>query len=152
MYEFTPADPTIKRPGHDSRLTDKYKILFIYIPLVGFASIMLDVLAVEKEFTGVANVVLGIVLNVLGFMWAKIDADERGYELSRYFPFAVVIFGVFAIVYFLFRSRGVRAGLISTGWLIFYAVAMALALGVISVIITIVLIVVGVLPQNVLNR
>lgn len=151
MYEFTPADPTIKRPGHAGPPTEKRKILFLYIPLVGFASVMLGILAGENGIAAVANVALGIVLNVLALMWAKIDAAERQYELSRYFTMAVVIFGVFAIVYYLFRSRGSSGGLISTGWMVLYAVAIIVALSLISAIITIVLIVTGVVPRGILD-
>jgi hypothetical protein len=154
MYEFTPADPTIKRPGHEPRIADKSAILFVYIPLVGFASMMLGIVTGENDVAGFArsaNLVLGLVLNVLALMWAKIDANERRYELSRFFTLAVVIFGVFAIIYYLFRSRGARGGLISFGWLILYGLALVVALSLVSAIVTVVLVMIGVLPQSILD-
>ena len=149
MYEFTPADPTIKRPGHEAPLTEKRTILFLYIPLVAFASTMTGFFIRDIQIANVVNVVFGIALNVLALMWAKIDAEERRYELGRYFTFAVVLFGVFAIIYYLFRSRGARAGLISTGWMILYGVGLTLTLGLLTAIITIALIMAGVLPKSV---
>jgi hypothetical protein len=149
MYEFTPADPTIKRPGHEAPLTGKRKILFVYIPLVAFASMMAGIVIRDDQIAYIANLILAIVMNVLALMWAKIDAEERRYELSYYFTYAVVLFGVFAIIYYLFRSRGARDGLISTGWMILYGVGLTLALGLLSAMIAILLIVAGVLPQKV---
>jgi hypothetical protein len=151
MYEFTPADPTLKRPGHEQRFTDKQKILFIYIPLVAFASMMSGIVSGEDQVVGFANLILGIVLNVLALMWARIDAEERSYELSPYFPIAVVLFGIFAIIYYLFRSRGASGGLISIGWLILYIAATFLALIIVSVIFTFLLVAIGVLPESILN-
>jgi dipeptide/tripeptide permease len=151
MYEFTPADPTIKRPGHEAPLSEKRKILFVYIPVIAFASMMADIAIRDNQIEDVVNLIFAIVMNVLALMWAKIDADERQYELSRYFTFAVVLFGVFAIIYYLFRSRGARDGLISTGWMVLYALALTVALGLISAIVAIVLIVTGALPQEVLS-
>lgn len=151
MYEFTPADPTIKRPGHETRLTDKQKILFIYIPLVAFASMMSGIVSGEDQAVGFANLILGIVLNVLALLWARIDAEERAVELHPLFTLAVVVFGIFAIIYYLFRSRGASGGLVSTGWLILYIVGMLCALMIISLIVTFLLVAVGLLPQSVLD-
>jgi hypothetical protein len=151
MYEFTPADPTIKRPGHETRLTDKQKILFICIPLVTFASMMSRVVIGEEQAVGLASLLLGIVLNVLALLWARIDAEERAYRLHPLFTLAVVVFGVFAIVYYLFRSRGASRGLISTGWLILYGVGMLFALMIVSLVVTLMLIAVGLLPESVLD-
>jgi len=47
MYEVTPADPTIRRPGDETPLAEKRKILFIYIPLVAFASMMSGIVLVK---------------------------------------------------------------------------------------------------------
>jgi len=120
MYEFTPADPTIRRPGDETPLAEKRKILFIYIPLVAFASMMSGILFGENQAVTFANLILGILVNVLALMWAKLDAEERSYELSRHFTLAVVIFGIFAIIYYLFRSRGMTGGLVTFGLLILY--------------------------------
>jgi heme/copper-type cytochrome/quinol oxidase subunit 4 len=151
MYEFTPADPTIKRPGHKPPLDQKRAIIFIYIPLLAFASMMFDVVANGNDVIRVADVVSAIVLNVLALMWAKTDADEKGYELSQFFTLAVVLFGVFAILYYLFRSRGASDGLISTGWLVLYGVTLAVVLGLTAGIVTMILVAAGLLPQNVLD-
>jgi hypothetical protein len=150
MYEFTPADPTRKRPGHEPPvLADKQRILFIYIPIVWFASGMSAIVLFDSEFGGFVSFMLGFGVNVLGLMWTKRDAEERGYALSQAFPIAVVIFGVFAILYYLFRSRGAQGGFRATGWLLLYVVAMSIALLIASLIVTAALVTVGLLPESI---
>lgn len=151
MYEFTPADPTIKRPGHETPLTAKRKILLIYIPLVAFASMMSGVVFGQNQAAGLAQLLFGIVINVLALLWVKIDADEREYALSRLFPFAVVLFSIFAVIYYLFRSRGLNRGLISTGLLISYIVGVLFALIVVGSIVTILMVATGLLPKSILD-
>jgi len=151
MYEFTPADPTIRRPGDETPLAEKRKILFIYIPLVAFASMMSGIVFGENQAVTFTNLILGILVNVLALMWAKIDAEERSYELSRHFTLAVVVFGIFAIIYYLFRSRGMSGGLVTFGLLILYIVVMVFALAITTAIVTLLLVAVGLLPQSVFD-
>ena len=151
MYEFTPADPTIRRPGDETPLAEKRKILFIYIPLVAFASMMSGIVFGENQAVTFANLILGILVNVLALMWAKLDAEERSYELSRHYTLAVVVFGIFAIIYYLFRSRGMTVGLVTFGLLILYIVVMVFALAITTAIVTLLLVAVGLLPPSVFD-
>ena len=147
MYEFTPADPTIKRPGHETRLTEKRKILLIYIPLAAFLSMMSGIIFGQDQTVGLVQLLFGVVINVLALLWVKNDADERHYALSRYFVFAVVLFSVLAIVCYLFRSRGLSAGLISTGWLISYIVGLLFALIVVGSLLTLLMVATGLIGE-----
>ena len=151
MYEFTPADPTIRRPGDETPLAEKRKILFIYIPLVAFASMMSGIVFGENQAVTFTNLILGILVNVLALMWAKLDAEERSYELSRHFTLAVVVFGIFAIIYYLFRSRGMSGGLVTFGLLILYIVVTVSALAITTAIVTLLLVAVGLLPPSVFD-
>lgn len=112
---------------------------------------MLGIIAGENQVSESANIILGLLLNLFALMWAKIDADERGYELSRYFTLAVLFLGVFAIIYYLFRSRGARGGITSLGWMVLYGLALTIVLSIISAIITIILVMLGVLPKSLLE-
>ena len=151
MYEFTPADPTIRRPGDETPLAEKRKILFIYIPLVAFASMMSGIVFGENQAVTFTNLILGILVNVLALMWAKIDAEERSYELSRHYTLAVVVFGIFAIIYYLFRSRGMTVGFVTFGLLILYIVVMAFALAIATAIVTFLLVAIGLLARSVFD-
>lgn len=65
--------------------------------------------------------------NVLTVFWCVYDSRERGEETGRYFTLSVVIFGVFALFYYLFNTRGFKLGVIAIGKFI------ALFFGVITV-------------------
>ena len=152
MYEFTPADPALNRPGHETGLSEKRKILLIYIPLAAFASMMTGIVLGENQQTArLVQLVFGFVINVLALVWAKFDADERQYALSRFFPAAVLVFSVLAIVYYLIRSRGARGGLISTGLLISYIAGVMFALIVVGSIVTVLMVAAGLLTEKVLD-
>ena len=105
----------------------------------------------ENQAVTFANLILGILVNVLALMWAKLDAEERSYELSRHFTLAVVVFGIFAIIYYLFRSRGMTGGLVTFGLLILYIVVTVFALALTTAIVTFLLVAVGLLPQSVFD-
>jgi hypothetical protein len=152
MYEFTPADPTLKRPGHNSSATEKHQILFIYVPVLAFVSLLVDMILGTNQIVAVFDLAAGIALNVLGLMWARIDAGERRYELSRYFTVAVILLGVFAIAYYLFRSRGFEKGLASTGLLVLYLIGIAFVIGILAGLIAAVLVSAGLLPDTILNK
>jgi hypothetical protein len=152
MYEFTPADPTIKRPGHEPPGTDKQKIVFIYIPILAFVSLLVDIILGTNQAVGVVDLAAGVGLNLLGLMWAKSDAAERQYELSRHFTLAVVLLGVFAIIYYLFKSRGLSGGLTATGLMILYFAGVMIVIGIASALVTVILVTAGVLPANVLDQ
>ena len=153
MYEFTPADPTRKRPGHEPPVVaNKQRILFIYIPIVSFASVMFSIVFAESEALGVVNLALGLGVNALALWWAKIDADERAYALSQFFPIAVVFFGVFALLYYLFRSRGVSDGLRAVGWLALYIVATSIVLMIASLFVTAALVTIGLVPESIFEN
>jgi RsiW-degrading membrane proteinase PrsW (M82 family) len=60
------------------------------------------------------TLLLAIGFNVLTVFWCFYDSRERGKELSRYFILSVVIFGVLALFYYFFQTRGFKLGLILT--------------------------------------
>jgi hypothetical protein len=152
MYEFTPADPTLKRPGHNSSSTEKRQILFVYIPVLAFVSLLVDMMLGTNQIVGIFDLAAGIALNVLGLMWARIDAGERRYELSQYFTVAVILLGVFAIAYYLFRSRGFEKGLAATGLMILYFIGVVFVIGILAGLIAAILVSAGLLPDTILNK
>jgi hypothetical protein len=50
------------------------------------------------------------------FAWYAIDSDHRGYKRSRSLNLAFVALGILALPYYLFRTRGAKAGFIALGW------------------------------------
>ena len=130
-------------------LTEKRWILFIYLPTFFTASTTLGLYFDERG--GVfktINLISILVLNILEFMWCRIDSRERSYKLHRFFSYSVIIFGILAVIYYLFRSRGFRGGLVSVAWILLYAVLLVLTIIVVSATIVLALILFGVKPPG----
>ncbi len=88
-----------------------------------FISSFINLLAAQD---GVAFSLI-MLLSAVGWgvgilFWCKIDAEERREELTTGLQIAIVAFGIFALVYYLFKTRSPRDGLRSIGWLLLYAV------------------------------
>ncbi len=52
-----------------------------------------------------------LIITVFGwnigiFAWIRADSRKRGFSLHPKFSYAVVLFGILAFIYYLFRSRG----------------------------------------------
>ena len=82
------------------------------------------------------------VINVLGWgigmlAWCKADARERGYLLHGKFPLAIVLFGTFTLIYYLFRSRGFGRGLIGVGLFLLFVIAMHFIAAVFMVLVVV---------------
>jgi hypothetical protein len=152
MAEITFHDDVRNGMPRKLFLTEKRWLLFIYVPIfVSVCSILGIIFEEHKGFSLLIDIALALGLNVFELMWCRMDSRERGYALHRHFTFAVVIFGVLALLYYLFRSREFRVGLISTGWLVLYVVALVVVSSVVSGLAITVLILAGAVSPSVVE-
>lgn len=129
---------------------EKRRILYIFIPIVVIVSMLVSILlGTRHDLDSIVGLVTAIFLNVLTLMWCKLDSDGRKYKPGQPFTFAVVILGLFALLYYLFRSRGVKGGLISTGWLILYVIGLSVVSVVVATIIAFLLLILHIVPRSV---
>ena len=98
---------------------------------------VLIILGVAQIVVTLAGVVLGrfeavsafiAILSAVGWAvgilaWIKIDAEERAEDVSSGLRFAIIILGVFALAYYLFKTRGLVGGLKGIGWTLLYFLA-----------------------------
>ena len=68
------------------------------------------------------SVVLSIAALFVIFVWYRLDSDSRGYKRSPLLSVAVVGITIFALPYYLFRTRGFRQGALATLVMILVAV------------------------------
>lgn len=138
MEEIALQDEPQETEPRKPFLSEKGWVLYVYVPvftLVGIAAGA--VLPVKSGFPEVLNLVFGMGLNIFAFAWCRIDSRKRGYELHRLFPYAIVLFGDFALIYYLFRSRQFLDGLKSFGWFILYVVVLLITTTIIVFVVVI---------------
>jgi hypothetical protein len=97
----------------------------VLVETLGFSTIigLISVVFLQNPYMTTAV----SLINILGWgvcmlAWIKADSLTRGYQLHRQFPYAVVIFGTFALIYYLFRSRGIFRGFTSVGYFALFAI------------------------------
>ena len=134
--------------GMDTNLNvnKRQKILvLIGISLFWFLSTLVSVVIAPS---GPVSVVI-LVLTSIGWgfgilLWCRIDANERGYELSSGEKIGIVLLGALALIWYLFHTRGAKGGFKSLGWLLLYVVTTFIVLTVIVTIILMILQITGV--------
>ena len=66
----------------------------------------------------------GIFLSTAVFLWCQIDARERGASVGPGFAIALLLVCPLALIYYFFRSRGFRGGLIAIAWMLLFMLGM----------------------------
>ena len=65
--------------------------------------------------------ILTAVAVIVGILhWCKADAEEREIELSHGLRIFIILMAVFALPYYFIKSRGLKKGLILTGWALLF--------------------------------
>ena len=77
------------------------------------------------------------------YSWCRLDSRGRNYQLSRWFPYLVVLFGTLTLIYYLFRSRGFLHGLRALVLFVMIVIGMLIVETVLLVILGIVLVLLG---------
>ena len=145
MQEILPEQP-IKPVA-----TRKRWLLFVIFPAMLIVYLVLTtVVGQNAPITSALDVIFAIATNIVQFAWIRFDAEQRDYRLHRLFPFAVVIFGTLALIYYLLRSRGPLQGVISIGWTLLYAVGGIIVSVIVAIVIVLVLILAGVVRSGAL--
>ena len=57
-------------------------------------------------------------------LWCSIDSAEHDEQLGTGWNIAIVIFGVFALIVYLFKTRGAKNGFQSLGWLLLFIIGL----------------------------
>ena len=128
---------------------EKRRLLFITAPLILTAALILGFVLDHALGGGRAgDLIATLVLNITAFVWIRYDSDDRGYKLHWFFPYAVVIFGTLALIYYLFRSRGFAGGLRSVGWMVIYAFVLLIVATVVALLVGMVLVLIGIVPAD----
>jgi hypothetical protein len=87
--------------------------------LAGLYSVILGLFLVLVQETGIhlplIRIFSIICINLLVLAWCYFDSLERHRSLYPWLRTVIVIFGVFALFIYLFKSRGPKEGMVSSG-------------------------------------
>ncbi len=72
----------------------------------------------DSVFTQPLGLMAAIGFGFFVFWWCRIDSDERNQPMSYAFSIFLVIFGAIGLIYYLLKSRNLKQGLLSIGWVI----------------------------------
>lgn len=78
----------------------------------------------NPQISEIVSLFTAVGYGLLILMWCKIDSYQRGENLGAGFRFLVIIFGVLALVYYLFKSRGLKQDFISVAYALLFFLAM----------------------------
>ena len=103
----------MENPGSNN-LKPKTHVLFIGILLM-IINFGVNFLVPESSgYAQVINILFAIKFNILTLLWCTSDSRGRGQQPGgRYFTLGVIVFGIFALFYYLFKTRGFRLGAIA---------------------------------------
>jgi hypothetical protein len=98
-------------------------VVLIGLTLFWFISSFINLVAAQEGLAFSFILLLSAIGWGVGILfWCKIDAEERGEQLSTGLQIVIVGFGIFALIYYLFKTRGGQGGVRAIGWLLLYAV------------------------------
>ena len=66
------------------------------------------------------SIILAVGNTVAMLLWCHADARERDIKLGAGFRIFIILLGPITLIYYLFRSRGLKNGFIAIGWMILY--------------------------------
>lgn len=105
-------------------------------------NILTNIVALRYESnSSVEQILLFVSMLGTGFcilLWCSLDTAERNEKLGAGFRFLLVLFGIFALIVYLFKSRGFKRGLTAFGYLLLvfvvYVILSAIVLTVLELI------------------
>lgn len=107
--------------------------------IIGIVLMLVNVLLPDSVFVSdglgrLITLAFTIAFNLITVFWCSYDSIERGEKLSSGLILLTVIFGIFALFYYLFKTRGFRSGLIAIGKLLLLFIGFVLVSTVIQII------------------
>ncbi len=83
--------------------------------------------------------VTAIITNVLVFVWCFYDALERNQPLEKIWRFLIIIFGIFALLAYLFKTRGFIQGIKAIGICLLIFLLASIGSGVILAMVSLII-------------
>ena len=88
----------------------------------------------NPSFNQIVTFFTAIGYGFLILLWCSLDSRERNENLGQGFRILLIVFGALALLFYLFKSRGFKKGLVSTGYALLFFLGLVIV-GSITIII-----------------
>ena len=130
--------PTASEPIA-SRLGPEFRPVLASLVLSGVAGLLSAASFKYPAINGSVSLLWAFGLNVCMFAWVRQDANQREYALHRWFPILMVVFGVFALLYYVFRSHKFEKAFVTLGYFVLVVLFDVILLFVAAIVGTIIM-------------
>ena len=113
-------DETNLQPNVNKEKREIIILVCIFSAVSTFFTLLFDKTGLEQ----VIGLATAISIGFFILWWCKLDSLERNYELKSGFRILIVLFGAFALMYYLFKSRGFRNGLVAVSYALLIFIGM----------------------------
>ena len=107
--------------------------------IIGIVLMLINIFIPDPVFSnnGLGQVItfaFAVAFNLVTVFWCAYDSAERGEKLGSGMILLTVIFGIFALFYYFFKTRGFKPALIAIGKLLLIFIGIVVAATVIQLI------------------
>jgi hypothetical protein len=100
-----------------------WNVMLAVLAITIFSVIALGIAVNNEPLYNGIKLVATIAYGVAMLVWCTVDSRERGIELGYGFRIFIVLLGVLALIFYLFKTRGLKGGFVSIGYAFLFFLA-----------------------------
>ncbi len=104
----------------DTNYKNQKRIVLIAVSFFALFNTVILLVVDKPPYDQIVFALGSVGFGMLILWWCKIDSEERNINLGPGFRFLLILFGIFALIAYLFKSRGFKKGLIATGYTLLF--------------------------------
>jgi hypothetical protein len=126
--------------SHETNANLNYSRNKIIVIIIGAVTLIISAIAPqifgENSSVDVALYYISVIgTNFLVFAWTHYDSLERNQPLGVGWRFLIIFFSLFALLVYLFKTRGFKQGIKAIGWLLLIILIMTIGTILASIIV-----------------
>ena len=93
-----------------------WNVMLAVFAITIFTVIASAITAGNEQLYSAVTLIATVAYGVSILVWCSVDARDRGFPLGFGFRLFIVLFGVLALIFYLFKTRGLREGFVAVGY------------------------------------
>lgn len=111
-----------------------WNVMLAVLAITIFSVVALGIASNNEPLYNGIRLVATVAYGVAILIWCTVDSRGRGIELGYGFRIVIVFFGVFALVFYLFKTRGLKQGFVSVGYALLFFIVTILVSSLVAVV------------------